>query len=158
MIKAAILTVSDSCAQGKREDVSGQTIKDMLVKGGFEVSEKRIVADEREAIANELKVLSDVADIDVVITCGGTGLGPRDVTPEATKAVCEKIVPGLCEIIRNEGFKKTKRAVLSRAVAGIRNKTLIINLPGSPKGARESLEVILDVLPHAVEMMLGGGH
>ncbi len=158
MIRAAILTVSDSCAQGKREDVSGQTIEDILVKGGFEVSEKRIVADEREAIVNELKVLSDVADINVVITCGGTGLGPRDVTPEATNSVCEKIVPGLCEIIRNEGFKKTKRAVLSRAVAGIRNKTLIINLPGNPKGVRESLEVILDVLPHAVEMMLGGGH
>lgn len=158
MIRTAILTVSDSCARGEKEDVSGQTIKDILAEGGFEICERRIVADNREAIVNELQVLSDVAGVDVVITCGGTGLGPRDVTPEATNSVCEKIVPGLCEIIRNEGFKKTKRAVLSRAVAGIRNKTLIINLPGSPKGVRESLEIILDVLPHAVEMMLGGGH
>ncbi|MHC4159610.1 MAG: MogA/MoaB family molybdenum cofactor biosynthesis protein [Planctomycetota bacterium] len=158
MIKVAILTVSDSCAQGKREDVSGQTIEDILVKGGFEVSEKKIVADNREAIANELKVLSDVADIDVVITCGGTGLGPRDITPEATNSICERIVPGLSEIIRARGWEKTKNAVLSRGITGIRGKTLIVNLPGSEKAARESLEIILDVLPHAVQMMLGGGH
>jgi len=158
MIKIAILTVSDSCAQGQREDISGQEIKTMLDKDRFEIFEKKIVADNREAIANELKYFSDKAGIDVVITCGGTGLGPRDVTPEATASVCERIVPGLSEIIRIRGWKKTESAVLSRGIAGIRNKTLIINLPGSPKGVRESLEIILDVLPHAVEMMLGGGH
>ena len=158
MIKVAILTVSDSCAQGKREDVSGQTIKDMLAEDKFEICEKRIVADNHEAIADELKFLSDNADVDVVITTGGTGLGPRDVTPEATNSVCEKIVPGLSEIIRAQGWKKTKSAVLSRGIVGIRNRTLIINLPGSSKGVKESLEIILDVLPHAVEMMHGGGH
>ena len=158
MIKIAILTVSDSCAQGQREDISGQEIKAMLDKDKFEIFEKKIVADNREAIANELKYFSDKAGIDVVLTTGGTGLGPRDVTPEATASVCERIVPGLSEIIRIRGWKKTESAVLSRGIAGIRNKTLIINLPGNPKGVRESLEIILDVLPHAVEMMLGGGH
>ena len=158
MIKIAILTVSDSCAQGQREDISGQEIKTMLDKDRFEIFEKKIVADNREAIANELKYFSDKAGIDVVLTTGGTGLGPRDVTPEATASVCERIVPGLSEIIRIRGWKKTESAVLSRGIAGIRNKTLIINLPGNPKGVRESLEIILDVLPHAVQMMLGGGH
>jgi len=158
MIKVAILTVSDSCAQEKREDVSGQTIKDMLAEDKFEICEKRIVADNHEAIADQLKLFSDKVGIDVVITTGGTGLGPHDVTPEATNSVSERTVPGLSEIIRAQGWKKTKSAVLSRGIVGIRNKTLIINLPGSPKGVKESLEVILDVLPHAVEMMHGGGH
>jgi molybdopterin adenylyltransferase len=158
MIRVAILTVSDSCAQGKREDVSGQTIKETLPEDKFEICEKKVVADDRETIANELKRFSDEAGIDVVFTTGGTGLGPRDVTPEATASVCERIIPGLGEMMRTEGRKKTKNAVLSRGIAGIRNKTLIINLPGSPKGVKESLEIILDVLPHAVDMMLGGGH
>ncbi|MHC4571075.1 MAG: MogA/MoaB family molybdenum cofactor biosynthesis protein [Planctomycetota bacterium] len=158
MIRAAILTVSDSCAQGKREDISGQTIKDILAKNGFEICDKRIVEDNREAIASELKYFSDETDVDVVITTGGTGLGPRDITPEATDSVCEKTIPGLSEIIRARGWQKTKNAVLSRGTAGIRNKTLIINLPGSPKAVRESLEIILDLLPHAVDMMHGQGH
>ncbi len=158
MIRVAILTVSDSCSQGKREDVSGQTIKDMLVEDKFEICEKKIVADDLNTIANELKYFSDKAGIDVIFTTGGTGLGPRDVTPEATASVCERIIPGLGEVMRTEGLKKTKRAVLSRGIAGIRNKTLVINLPGSPKGVKESLEIVLDILPHAVDMMLGGGH
>ncbi|MHC4159406.1 MAG: MogA/MoaB family molybdenum cofactor biosynthesis protein [Planctomycetota bacterium] len=158
MIKAAILTVSDSCARGERRDISGQTIEEMLVAAGFEVCEQIIVADDREAIASELKSLSEDRIVDVVLTTGGTGLGPRDVTPEATGSVCERMVPGLSEMMRAEGLKKTKNAVLSRGMAGIRNKTLVINLPGSPKGAKESLDAILDVLPHAVDMMLGGGH
>ncbi len=157
MIKVAILTVSDSCAQGKREDVSGQTIKDMLAEDKFEICEKRIVADNHEAIADELKYFSDNADVDVVITTGGTGLGPRDVTPEATDSICERTVPGLSEIIRAQGWKKTKSAVLSRGIVGIRNKTLIINLPGSSKGVKESLEIILDLLPPAVERRHAGG-
>jgi len=158
MIKIAILTVSDSCAQGERKDVSGQTIRDILSEGQFKVCQKKIIADNLKAIANELKYFSDKADIDVVLTTGGTGLGSRDVTPEATVSVCERIIPGINEIIRIRGWKKTESAVLSRGIAGIRNKTLIINLPGSPKGVRESLEIILDVLPHAVEMIHGSGH
>ena len=158
MIRVAILTVSDSCAQGKREDISGQTIKDMLQKGGFEICRKEIVADDHEKIVNELQHFSDKADIDVVFTTGGTGLGPRDVTPEATASVCERIIPGLGEIMRAEGLKKTKNAILSRGIAGICNRTIVINLPGSPRGVKESLEIILNVLPHAVDMMHGGGH
>jgi molybdenum cofactor synthesis domain-containing protein len=158
MIKAAILTVSDSCAQGEREDISGQTIEDMLSKDEFELCEKKIVADDREAIAGELRHFSDQAGVNVVFTTGGTGLGPRDVTPEATGSVCERVVPGLGELMRAQGFKKTKNAVLSRGIAAIRNKTLVINLPGSPGGVKESLEIILPVLAHAVEMMRGGGH
>ena len=158
MIKVAILTVSDSCSQGEREDISGQTIKDMLPEDRFEICRKKIVADEHEKIVNELKHFSDKVDIDVVFTTGGTGLGPRDVTPEATASVCERIVPGLGEIMRAEGLKKTKNAILSRGIAGICNKTLVINLPGSPRGVKESLEIILNVLPHAVDMMHGGGH
>ena len=158
MIRVAILTVSDSCSQGKREDISGQSIKDMLPEDRFEICRKKIVADEHEKIVNELKHFSDRADIDVVFTTGGTGLGPRDITPEATASVCERIIPGLGEMMRAEGLKKTKNAILSRGIAGICNRTLVINLPGSPRGVKESLEIILDVLPHAVDMIHGGGH
>jgi len=158
MIRVAILTVSDSCAQGQREDISGQTIKDILPEERFEICRMKIVADDREKIVNELKHFSDKADIDVVFTTGGTGLGPRDVTPEATASVCERIIPGLGEIMRAQGLKKTKKAILSRGIAGICNRTIVINLPGSPKGVKESLEIILDVLPHAVDMIHGGGH
>ena len=158
MIKTAVLTISDSCSKGQREDISGRTIKDILTKNGFEVCEKRIVADDQEKIAAELICFSDEANVDVLFTTGGTGLGPRDITPEATVSVCEKLIPGLSEMMRVEGFRKNPNAILSRGTAGIRNNTLIINLPGSPKAVRECLEVILDVLPHAVDMMLGGGH
>jgi len=157
MIKTAVLTVSDSCSQGEREDISGRTIVDMLAADKFEICDRKIVADNLDAIADALRQFAD-ANIDVVLTTGGTGLGPRDVTPEATASVCERMVPGLCEIMRAEGLKKTRNAVLSRGTAGLCGKTLVINLPGSPKGVTESLEVILDVLPHAVKMMAGGGH
>ena len=158
MIKTAILTVSDTCSQGNRQDVSGQTIAEMLTKDKFEICEKRIVPDDLQAIADELRRFSDEAGVDVVLTTGGTGLGPRDVTPEATASVCQRMIPGLGEIMRAEGLKKTPNAILSRGTAGVCGKTLIINLPGSPKAVTESLEIILDVLPHAVKMMLGGGH
>ncbi len=158
MIKAAVLTVSDSCAKGQREDLSGQTIVDILKQNKFDICEKKIIADQTQAITTELIYFSDEAEVDVVFTTGGTGFGPRDVTPEATIAVCEKMAPGLAELMRSKGLEKTPNAVLSRAVAGIRKNTLIINLPGSPKAVRECLEVILDVLPHAVKMMHGGGH
>lgn len=158
MIKAAIVTVSDTCAQGGREDVSGQTIADMLTPEKYEICDRKIVPDDLEDIASELCHLSDEVRVQLVLTTGGTGLGPRDVTPEATASVCQRMAPGFGEIMRVEGFKETEKAILSRGTAGVRGKTLIINLPGSPKAVRESLEAILDVLPHAVKMLLGGGH
>jgi molybdopterin adenylyltransferase len=157
-VNVGILTVSDSCVQGTREDQSGLAIEQMLLAEEFQVLEKRIVPDDPEVIAAELKQFCDEGLVDVVLTTGGTGLGPRDVTPEATESVCDKLVPGISEIIRVRGSDKTMRAVLSRGVAGVRGKTLIVNLPGSPKGVRESLEVIVDLLGHAVKMMHGGGH
>jgi molybdenum cofactor synthesis domain-containing protein len=158
MIKTAILTISDACSQGAREDVSGRTIAEMLAADKFEICERKIVPDDLEMIAQQLRRLSEKAGVDLVLTTGGTGFGPRDVTPEATAAACERMVPGFGEIMRAEGLKKTPNAILSRGTAGICGKTLIINLPGSPKAVTESLEIILDVLPHAVKMMLGGGH
>ena len=157
-IKVAVLTISDSCTKGSREDLSGRTIRDMLPEETFEVCEKKIVPDDYKAIVETLKDFADGKDIDLVLTTGGTGLGPRDVTPEATASVCERIVPGLGEVMRAEGLKKTPNAILSRSFAGIRRKTLIINMPGSPKAVRECLEIILNVIPHAVKMMHGGGH
>ncbi len=158
MIKVAILTVSDSCSKEQREDVSGQTIKKILAADKFQIAEYKIVADEDQSIKKALIHFADELKVDIVLTTGGTGLGPRDVTPEATAAVCRRMVPGLAEAIRLEGLKKTKNAMLSRGIAGIRENTLIINLPGSPKAVAESLEIILDVLPHAKDMLLGRGH
>ena len=140
MIKAAVLTVSDSCAKGQREDVSGQTIVDILEENGYGVCERKIIADEAEAITAELIRFSDQVDCNAIFTTGGTGLGPRDVTPEATIAVCEKMVPGIGELMRLKGLEKTPNAILSRSAAGIRKNTLIINLPDSRKAVRECLE------------------
>jgi molybdopterin adenylyltransferase len=158
MIRVAIVTVSDSCAQGKREDISGPTIQKMLTRDLFEVREKRVLPDERDALATELRRLADAGNVDLVLTTGGTGLGPRDVTPEATISVCERMVPGFGELMRLQGFALTPNAVLSRSVAGIRGHTLIVNLPGSAKAVRECLGLILNLLPHAIEMLRGGGH
>lgn len=158
MIKVAILTVSDSCSSQSREDVSSQTIREVLPSDKFEICDYKVVADEHQDIKEQLMHFADETEVDIVFTTGGTGLGPRDVTPEATTEVCQKMVPGLTETMRLEGLKKTKNAILSRAVAGIRRNTLIINLPGSPKAVSQSLEIILDVLPHAKEMLLGKGH
>ena len=157
-IRTAILTVSDMCAQGKRADTSGQTIEEMLPKDMFVVCEKTIVPDDYETITKTLRRFSDEQKAEIVLTTGGTGLGPRDVTPEATTAVCDRMAPGFSEILRCESYKKTPNAVLSRGVSGMRDKTLIINLPGSPKAVRECMEIILEVLPHTVDMMRGGGH
>ena len=157
-IRIAILTISDLCSQSKRADISGQTIEDMLPDDKFEVCEKKIVPDDYETITEVLRQFSDEQKVEIVITTGGTGLGPRDVTPEATMAVSDRPVPGLSEILRRESYKKTPNAMLSRGVSVMRDNTLIINLPGSPKAVREYMEIILEVLPHAVDMMLGGGH
>jgi len=158
MIRVAIITISDSCSQGEREDVSGRTIEEMLPRDRFAVAGRTIVPDGRETVAAELVRLADGGGVDLVLTTGGTGFGPRDVTPEATASVCDRMAPGFGELMRLEGFKKTPRAVLSRAVAGIRGRTLVVNLPGSPRAVRECLEVIVDLLPHAIEMLRGGGH
>jgi molybdopterin adenylyltransferase len=158
MIRSAILTISDRCSEGRQEDASGPAIEKILKENDFEVCAKRIVPDEVDRISAELICFSDEVEVDVVFTTGGTGLGPRDVTPEATISVCEKRVPGLGELMRLKGLEKTPNAILSRSTAGIRKRTLIINLPGSPKAVRECLDVVMHVLPHALKMMHGGGH
>jgi len=157
-IRTGILTVSDMCAQGKCEDTSGQTIEEMLPEDTFEICQKIIIPDDYETITRTLRQFSDEQNVQVVLTTGGTGLGPRDVTPEATTAVCDRRVPGFAEILRSESYKQTPNAILSRGVSGLRDNTLIINLPGSPKAVRECMEIILEVLPHAVDMIRGGGH
>lgn len=157
-IRVAILTISDTCSEGKREDLSGQAIEEMLPENTFEVCAKNIVQDDFRTITGVLKDYSNRKEINLVLTTGGTGLGPRDVTPEATTAVCDKMVPGFSEILRSESFKKTPNAVLSRGVSGMRENMLIINLPGSPKAVRECLDIIMNILPHAMDMIHGGGH
>ncbi len=153
MIKVAILTLSDKGSRGEREDRSGPVIKDMLKDISAEVEYYDVLPDEKELIKKKLIEYSE--KVDLIITTGGTGLAPRDVTPEATMEVIERQIPGIPEIMRLEGMKKTRRAMLSRAVAGVRGRTLIINLPGSPVAVRENLEVILDTIPHAIEKIKG---
>jgi len=157
-IKVAILTISDKGAGGSREDVSGPAIEQMLPRDTYNVCGKKIIPDDCQTIADALRDFSDQKAMDLVLTTGGTGLGPRDVTPEATMSVCDRMVPGLGEILRSESFRIVPNAVLSRGVSGMRKNTLIVNLPGSPKAVRECLEIILKILPHAVAMMRGGGH
>src|SRR5262245_37626666 len=149
---ALVLTISDSASVGKREDLSGPECGRILGDMGFKVLGIDILPDERSAIEFRLREAAASA-IDVVVTTGGTGLSPRDVTPEATEAVIDREVPGFAELMRREGAKNTPRAALSRAVAGIRGSTLIINLPGSVKGVRECLGALAPILPHAVETL-----
>ena len=155
MLNFGILTISDKGWRGQRYDESGQTIRDRLslLDGG--VVRYEVVPDEMDIIASKLTEWADEGGVDVILTTGGTGLGPRDVTPEATLSVVDKVVPGLTEAMRAETLTKTPFALLSRAVAGIRGRCLIINLPGSPKAVRECLEVVLPVIPHAVEIIKG---
>lgn len=150
----SVLTVSDRCSVGDTEDRSGRLLSELLAPFG-EVKEYKIVPDEMKDITEALIFMSDTVKSDVIFTTGGTGFAPRDITPEATKTVIERETPGISEAIRYESLKITPKAMLSRAVSGIRGKTLIINLPGSPKAVRESLEIVLPVLPHAVETLSG---
>ena len=153
MIKAAILTISDKGSRGEREDKSGNVIKEKLHQIKAHVIAYEIVPDERDVIAQKLKHLAEKASL--VITTGGTGVSPRDVTPEATRDVIEKELPGFSEIMRLESFKITPRAIGSRAVSGIYKETLIINLPGSPKGVSECLETVLNAIPHTLDLIKG---
>jgi molybdenum cofactor synthesis domain-containing protein len=155
MVTAAAITVSDKGYAGLRADKSGPLLGELLTRLGFEVVFSTIVPDEREQIAALLCELADVRGITLVVTTGGTGAAPRDVTPEATKEIIEREMPGLAELIRLEGYKRTPFAVLSRGVAGIRKGTLIINLAGSPKAVEEGMEILAPVLPHALEMLRG---
>ena len=155
MFSVGIITVSDQGFQGRRQDESGQVIRNILSSPDSRVMNYDIVPDEVDAISGKLAEWADGGGIDVILTTGGTGLAQRDVTPEATLAVLDRMVPGLTEAMRVETAKATQTAILSRAVAGVRGRCLIINLPGSPKAVRECLEVILPVIPHAVDIIKG---
>ena len=149
-----ILTISDRCYEGIKEDQTGPKIKNMIEEQGWNVKVYEMIPDEKEVIKEKLLSMTE-GEIDLVLTTGGTGPGPRDVTPEATSEVVEKQIPGISEIMRIEGYKKTKFSVLSRGVCGILKSTLIINLPGSVNGALENLEILIPILPHAIKVMKG---
>jgi len=155
MFKVGILTISDKGAQGQRYDKSGEVIRDSLSPPDSHVVKYEIVPDEMDVICHKLVGWADEGEVDVIITTGGTGLSQRDVTPEATLSIVDKVVPGFAEAMRAESLNKTPMAMLSRATAGVRGKCLIINLPGSPKAVRECLEVVLPAIPHAVAIIKG---
>jgi molybdenum cofactor synthesis domain-containing protein len=155
MIRAAVITISDSVARGTREDRSGEKLRERAESLGWTVPVVEVVPDERDQIAAKLRDLADSGGVSVILTTGGTGIALRDVTPEATRQVIDREIPGIGEVMRAEGRKATPMAALSRSLAGTRGKVLIINLPGSPKGAVESLDAISKLVPHMVDLLEG---
>ncbi len=155
MFKIGIITASDKGYKGERIDKSGELIKEIMISNGYDVTEWKVLPDERDIISNELVDMCDNLNLDLILTTGGTGFSPRDWTPEATLDVIDRQAPGIAEAMRYYSLQITPKAMLSRGVAGIRGQTLIINLPGSPKAVRENLEVILPALKHGLEIMTG---
>jgi len=154
-IRAVVITVSDACSRGEREDASGEVLVQLLTEAGAEILAREILSDDLQPLANRLVHFSDEVDANLIVTTGGTGFGPRDNTPEATRIAIEREAPGLSEAMRAESLKHTPMGMISRGVCGIRRNTLIVNLPGSPKAVRESFAVIRSVLPHVVELLAG---
>lgn len=157
-MRVAVLTISDTVAKGEREDLSGPAVVAACRGLGWEVTSSLRVSDDPAAIREQLRAMADSGHVELILTTGGTGLGPRDNTPESTLAIADRIVPGISEEMRRKGAEKTPTAILSRGVSVIRSKALIVNLPGSPKGATESLDIIAHLLPHAVHVLHGARH
>ena len=154
-IRVVVITVSDACSRGEREDTSGAALVQLLTDAGAQIVDRKILSDDLEPLAQSLRDFSDRDDVNLIITTGGTGLGPRDNTPEATQQVIEREAPGIAEAIRSESLKATPMAMISRAVCGVRSGTLIVNLPGSPKAVKEGFAVIAPVLSHALDLLAG---
>jgi len=157
VLSVGILTISDKGAAGAREDLSGRLLHELVSELPGKVAAYQVIPDDKEAIQKHLLALCDVSQLDLALTTGGTGISPRDVTPDATREVLDYIIPGIGEIMRMEGYRINPRAIISRAVAGVRRKTLVINLPGSPRAVRENFKILLPVLPHAIEKLRGEG-
>ena len=155
MYTVGIITSSDKGYAGEREDKSGAVVKELVEAAGFTVVKQVILPDEKEMLENEFKVMSDELKVNLILSTGGTGFSKRDITPEATKAIIDREAPGICEAIRMYSMQITKRAMLSRAISGIRKDTLIVNLPGSPKACKEALDFVLDDVKHGIDILLG---
>ena len=158
LLRVAVITISDSVSAGKSEDKSGPAVIARCRELGWEIKSSLVIPDDPPSIREQLREFADSGRVDLILTTGGTGLSPRDSTPEATIAVADRLVPGFAEEMRRKGMEKTPRAILSRAVAAVRHKSLILNLPGSPKGAVESLDALADLLPHSIAIIHGARH